>query len=206
MLERILIAGSGGQGIVLLGKLLARLAVESVPHITFFPSYGAEVRGGTSNCQVILSSDEIASPLAEQFDSLLVMNEQSATRFLPGLAPAGLGVINASLCRLPRDKRFMLVHATEIADQLGNARAANFVMLGAWLSRKPLVPREAVENIIRESFAGAKPTIIELNIKALHSGLKQPGGPKADRLSGEQDPRGANLVSFKAGQRSGAPS
>ncbi len=171
MLERILIAGSGGQGIILLGKLLARLAMDAVPHVTFFPSYGAEVRGGTSNCQVILSSEEIASPLAEEFDSLLVMNQQSAARFLPGLTRAGTAVINASLCRLPRDKRFASIRATEIADRLGNVRAANFVMLGAWLARKPLIPRKAVEQIIRESFGGAKPEVVALNLKALQAGL-----------------------------------
>lgn len=135
MLERILIAGSGGQGIILLGKLLARLAVDAIPHITFFPSYGAEVRGGTSNCQVIFSTNEIASPLAETLDSLIIMNQQSLTRFRKGLAKNGLAVINKSLCQPPRDKRFVLVRATEIADKLGNTRAANFIMLGAWIAR-----------------------------------------------------------------------
>ncbi|MCG2661765.1 MAG: 2-oxoacid:acceptor oxidoreductase family protein, partial [Kiritimatiellae bacterium] len=70
MHERILIAGSGGQGVVSLGKLLARLAAETIQHVTFFPAYGAEVRGGTSNCQVILSANEIAAPIAEMFDSM----------------------------------------------------------------------------------------------------------------------------------------
>lgn len=176
MLERILIAGSGGQGIVLLGKLLARLAMDTVPHVTFFPSYGAEVRGGTSNGQVILSSDEIASPLAEEFDSLLIMNEQSRVRFFPGLTPAGLAVINQSLCQAPSDKRLVLVRATEIADQLGNARAANFVMLGTWLAHKPLIAVPAVESLIAESFAGAKPAIRETNLKALQAGLSHGAG------------------------------
>jgi 2-oxoglutarate ferredoxin oxidoreductase subunit gamma len=172
MLERILIAGSGGQGIILLGKLLARLATESIPHVTFFPSYGAEVRGGTSNCQIILSSDEIASPVAEQFDSLLIMNQQSAARFLPGLAPAGLAVFNESLCHPANDKRVAPVKATEIADRLGNVRAANFVMLGAWFKRKPVLPQAAIERQIRDSFADAKAALIELNLKAFQTGLK----------------------------------
>lgn len=172
MLERILIAGSGGQGIILLGRLLARLAVDTVPHVTFFPSYGAEVRGGTSNCQIMLSSQEIASPLAEEFDSLLIMNQQSAARYLPGLAPDGLAVLNATLCQPAADRRFAPIKATEIADRLGNVRAANFVMLGAWLKRKPLLPRDTVEKLIRESFAGAKPEVIEINLKAFEAGLK----------------------------------
>ncbi len=172
MLERILIAGSGGQGIILLGKLLAHLAVDSVPHVTFFPSYGAEVRGGTSNCQVILSAHEIASPLAEELDSLLIMNQQSATRYLPSLTPAGIAVINASLCQPADDKRFKLVKATEIADHLGNVRAANFVMLGTWLKHKPLLPPAAVENHIRKTFTGAKSAVVEINLQAFQAGLK----------------------------------
>ena len=172
MLERILIAGSGGQGILLLGRILARLAVDTVPHITFFPSYGAEVRGGTSNCQVILSSNEIASPLAEKFDSLLIMNQQSLARFRTGLVPGGMAVINQSLCQTSRDKRFVLVRATEIADQLGNTRAANFVMLGAWIAHKPLIPVPAVEKLIVKSFPNAKPAILKTNLKAFQIGLK----------------------------------
>ncbi|NLB60195.1 MAG: 2-oxoacid:ferredoxin oxidoreductase subunit gamma [Lentisphaerae bacterium] len=171
MLERILIAGAGGQGIIMLGKLLARLALESRPHITFFPSYGAEVRGGTSNCQVILAAQEIASPLAEAFDSLIIMNQQSLVRFQKRLTRKGLAIINRSLCQPVSDKRFVLVRATEIADQLGNVRAANFVMLGAWLARKPLMSPAAVERLISESFPGAKPTLIEANIMALRKGL-----------------------------------
>ncbi len=173
MLERLLIAGSGGQGIILLGKLLARLAVDTAPHVTFFPSYGAEVRGGTSNCQVIISDDEIASPLAEEFDSILVLNPQSAARFLPSLAPDGLAVINASLCALPDDPRFRWVKATEIADRIGSVRAANFVMLGVWFRHKPLAPPAAVEKLIGDSFAGAKAAIADLNLKAFRAGLDQ---------------------------------
>ena len=173
MLERILIAGSGGQGILLIGKMLAQLAVEKVPYLTFFQSYGAEVRGGTSNCQIIFSSHEIASPRAEEFDSLIIMNQQSAPRFLPGLTPTGLAIINQSLCRLAHDKRFVMVRATDMADHLGNVRAANFVMLGAWLARKPLIPVAEVEQRIAKSFAGTRPEVIEANIKALHAGLKK---------------------------------
>ncbi|MFA7160272.1 MAG: 2-oxoacid:acceptor oxidoreductase family protein, partial [Kiritimatiellia bacterium] len=80
MLERILIGGTGGQGIVTVGKLLARAAIDAYPFVTFFPSYGAEVRGGTSSCQVILSTAEISSPLSERFDTVLAMNQQSARR------------------------------------------------------------------------------------------------------------------------------
>ena len=97
-LTRIVMAGAGGQGIIFLGKLLANAAVDAIPHVTYFPSYGAEVRGGNSHCQVILSPDEISSPVAEEFEAMILMNQQSVDKFLPCLEGKGLAVINSSLC------------------------------------------------------------------------------------------------------------
>ena len=171
MHERILIAGSGGQGIISLGKLLARLAAETIPHVTFFPAYGAEVRGGTSNCQVILSANEIATPIAEKFDSILVMNQPSVDRFMPSLDKNGIAIVNQSLCKVHADVRHVLVPASEIADHLGNTKTANFVMLGAWLARKPLIPPRAIENAMASHFPGAPPALIGINIKAFRAGL-----------------------------------
>lgn len=175
MHERILIAGSGGQGIVFLGKLLAGLAAETIEHVTFFPAYGAEVRGGTSNCQVILSANEIAAPIAETFDSLLVMNQQSAEHFLPALEPNGLAIINQSLCSVPASDRHLLIAATEIADRLGNIKAANLVMLGAWLRSKPLFAPQTVENTIAAHFRGAPQALVTTNIEAFRAGLAKAG-------------------------------
>lgn len=171
MHERILIGGSGGQGVISLGKLLARLAAATIEHVTFFPAYGAEVRGGTANCQVIFSTDEIAAPIAEIFDSIIIMNQQSAEYFLPALDQNGLAIVNQSLCKVQVDSRHVLVPATGIADRLGSAKAANFVMLGAWLSRKPLIPVRAIENAMASHFPDANPALIDINLKALHAGL-----------------------------------
>jgi 2-oxoglutarate ferredoxin oxidoreductase subunit gamma len=175
MLERLLIAGSGGQGIILAGKLLASVAVEpeDVPHVTFFPAYGAEVRGGTSNCQVILSSAEISSPVPEDFDSMLILSQASADKFLPQAADDCLSIIDSSMCRLPSGCSATPVPATEIADQLGNTRSANFVMLGAYVARKNVVSPDAVEKGIRKILAGRKEALLELNIKAFLAGQEQ---------------------------------
>jgi len=173
MLERILIAGSGGQGIVSLGRLLARAAVETIPYITFFPSYGAEVRGGTCHCQVMLSSEEIASPIAEQFDFSIIMNQQSANKFLPRLAGNGLAVINQTLCKVKSDKRFALIPATEIADQLGNKQSANLVMLGALIARNKLFLPDNAESKIKLSFTDMGQTVIDCNLKAFRTGLSR---------------------------------
>lgn len=172
MHERILIAGSGGQGIIFAGKLLGQVALDTIPFITFFPSYGAEIRGGTCHSQVILSSDEIASPIAETFDSVIIMNQQSADRFLGQLDEHGLAIINESLCNVGKDKRYVYIRATEIADQAGDPKATNLVMLGAFLAHKPLIPSKAVEKVLAMSLTGKKKALLDVNIKAFHIGLE----------------------------------
>lgn len=168
---RILMAGAGGQGIVFLGKLLANAAIESTPHITFFPSYGAEVRGGDSHCQVILSSSVISSPVADEFDAMILMNQQSVEKFLPSLADKGLAIINSSLCRArqPSPSWFMMP-ATEEADQLGDQRAANLVMLGALLARRPFVKAGSIQKNLLKALKGDRSTL-ERNLAAFNSGL-----------------------------------
>lgn len=170
-LTRIVMAGAGGQGIVFLGKLLANAALDSVPHITYFPSYGAEVRGGDSNCQVILSPDEISSPVAEEFEVMILMNQQSVDKFLPSLAGKGLAVINSSLCKPKQaSTNWLMVPATEAADRLGDQRAANLVMLGALLTREPFVKPAIIEKFLRK-FMGCDKIILERNLAAFHSGM-----------------------------------
>jgi len=169
-LERILVGGAGGQGSVLLGKLLANAAIESVPRITFFPSYGAEVRGGSSHCQVIFSDDEISSPVAEVFDTLVLMNPESTETFLPRLTPKGLAVINSSLCKTRPALGRLLIPATEEADRLGDPRVANLVMLGALLSRRAVVRPGRIETLLRDVMA-SKPAILQRNLAAFHCGM-----------------------------------
>lgn len=172
MIERILIAGTGGQGIVTIGKLLARAAIDTYPYITFFPSYGVEVRGGLSYCQVILSTNEISSPLAEKFDTVLTMNQQTTERFIAFIERKGLAIVNSTMCKLNNiDWNCVGIQATRIADQLGNVKAANLVMLGAMLARKPVVSPSKMETTIRTSFSGLPKTVIDVNLHAFYWGL-----------------------------------
>ncbi len=172
MLERLLVAGAGGQGIILTGKMLANLAVNKAPHITFFPAYGAEVRGGTSNCQVVFSSDEIGSPVCEEFDSMIIMNQASLDRFISQALPGSLVLINSSMCNQPSSREVAQVPATDIANKMGNIKVANFVILGAYLSRRPIIePGEVIERT-REILAGKPRDLIELNLKAFQAGLE----------------------------------
>jgi len=171
MHERILVAGYGGQGVISLGKFIAGLAVETIPHITFFPAYGAEVRGGTSNCQVILSDRVIASPVASCFDVMFLMNQRACDVFLPSLDRRGLAVINASLGTTPPNRRYIQVKASDIAIQQQNPRAANVVMLGALLAVNPILSEAAVKAGIRSFLADAGEAIIASNIQAFEAGL-----------------------------------
>lgn len=172
MIERILIAGTGGQGIVTLGKILAKAAMDTYPFVTFFPSYGAEVRGGTSSCQVILSSSEISSPLAEKFDTVLAMNQPAAERFIAYIERKGLAIANSTLCKVNNlDWHFIGIQATKIADQLGNVKAANLVMLGSMLARKSIVSLSKMEKTIKTSFAGLPEAIMKINLNAFYWGL-----------------------------------
>ena len=171
MLERVLIAGSGGQGVVLIGRLLANVALETIQHITFFPSYGAEVRGGTSSCQVILSSREIASPLSDEPDSLIVMNQQSLQRFAPQIRNEALVVVNNSLCRPDPGTPCFGIPASALANKLGDDRVANFIMLGAYVARRRIIAPSAIRDGIRQLLLKKGPSVVDCNIKAFNCGL-----------------------------------
>lgn len=171
MLERILMAGSGGQGIVLMGRLLATVAIRTIRHVTFFPSYGAEVRGGVSNCQVVMSSEEIASPLPDELDSMIFMNQASTADLSVRIRRNCLTLVNSSMCRAPSSFGAVLIRASEMADGLGNICVANFIMLGAYLARKPVVQPDNVEAVIEQVLAGKPREIIDLNVRAFRTGL-----------------------------------
>ena len=141
------------------GWLLAGAALRHYPHLTFFPSYGAEVRGGASQCQVILSSGEIASPLSKRFEAVLVMNQTTADKFLPLLEPGGVAVVNTTLCKVPKDPRFIGIAATDLAVELGNIRVANSIMLGGYLAARKIVPADDVESAMREAVGAHSPWI-----------------------------------------------
>ena len=170
-LSRILMAGAGGQGIVFLGKLLANAALETSSHITYFPCYGAEVRGGDSHCQVILSTHEISSPVAEEFEALILMNQHSVDKFMPGLADKGMAIINSSLCKARQaSASWVLVPASEEAVQLGDSRVANLVMLGALLERRPFVKPSVIEKLLQRLMGNDKATL-DRNLSAFRCGM-----------------------------------
>lgn len=181
MHEELVIAGSGGQGILLIGTLTSLAAMEEGKETTWFPSYGPLMRTGEATCTVIISSEEIGSPISGHPDSLLIMSEKSL-KFTGLIKPGGLLIINKSLAdwnSSRTDIDVLEVRATDIAQELGNPQVANLIMLGVYLKKKGTV---SLENIIkaleRESAKKKLPkSLLELNKKALERGFKEINKP-----------------------------
>jgi 2-oxoglutarate ferredoxin oxidoreductase subunit gamma len=174
MTEKIILAGFGGQGMMLLGKLLAQAAMADGKQVTYFPSYGTEVRGGTAVYHLIVSSEEIFSPIIEEADTLIVMNQPSYQKFKGMLKPNGLLLLNTSMIKVnnTHDATIYKVPATEIASKLGNVLVSNIVMLGAYLAIKKLFSANLIMDQLQAMLKGKKGNLLAINKKALESGMQ----------------------------------
>lgn len=178
---RTIIAGSGGQGILFLGKALAVACMREGRHVTWFPSYGAEMRGGTANCTVVLSDEMIGSPVVLRPDILIVMNLASLQRFLPSLRRKGLLLYDSSLIETPLTRRGiegLPVPATDLANVAGNIRSANMVMLGALTARTELVRKATVLSLFDDA-KGADESRAGINVSAFLKGYEYGEGTKS---------------------------
>ena len=174
MLVKTVFAGFGGQGVLLMGYMLAYAAMQEERHVTYMPSYGAEVRGGTANCTVAISNDEIASPVASSPECLVVMNAPSLMRFLGSVKGGGLVFINSTMVtRIPsrKDVEIFRIPVSRIAEELGDMRVANIVMLGALVAGTNLISTRTLGTSI-EDILGRKKELLEINRKALELGME----------------------------------
>lgn len=172
MQSEVQFAGFGGQGILLMGKILAHAAMEEGYEVAWIPSYGPEMRGGTAYCTVVISDRPIGSPIIRNPKYLVAMNLPSLEKFAPAVKPSGAVLINTSLIpvEVERDDIVAIkVAAVDIAKEVGNVRAANIVALAAFVARTGLVPMERLRDCVKEEF-GAKPKLIPLNMEALRRG------------------------------------
>jgi len=173
MKDEILIAGHGGQGVVVAGSLIANSAMTEGLHICGMVSYGVEMRGGTSNSTVIISDEKIGSPVVVSPSTALIMNDESLERFEKDVKKNGLMIIDASACRKKisrKDVNIIEIPATKIAEEVGNKKMANMVMVGSYIKNKGTIKlQSAVENIKRV-LPKADDDLIELNKKALTRG------------------------------------
>ena len=174
MVEKLIIAGAGGQGVMLLGKVLATAAMQSAKHVTWLPAYGAEVRGGTAYCMVIISDNEIGSPHISQADSLIILNSPSLNKFRARLSNKGVLIGNSSMIEegIKAIAKKFFYPFTDIAIKLGNIKVANIVALGCYLAKRPTVTMPAVIKAIKEIAPSDKKELIEINIKALKEGAR----------------------------------
>jgi 2-oxoglutarate ferredoxin oxidoreductase subunit gamma len=171
----ILLAGFGGQGIMLMGKLLAQAGLTLHKNVTWMPSYGAEVRGGTAYSMTKISDKEIANPIITVPDIFVAMNEPSLVKYEEKLRPKGLLILNKSLIKSkPKRKDISVVSIpmTQIASKLGSVRSANMVALGVLLKRSKLFPVKVVISSLHEMLGG-KEDIFVLNKRAIEEGYKK---------------------------------
>jgi 2-oxoglutarate ferredoxin oxidoreductase subunit gamma len=171
---RTIIAGFGGQGVVLAGNALARGAIASGKFITGMTSYGVEVRGGTSNSTVVISDDEIFSPVVDHPNILIALNQPSVDKFVGMIARNGFCIVNSSMIKnipLLEDVEIMQIPATQIAHSLGCAKAANIVALGCLIKKRPILTPEIVISALRDIFA-KKTELFEVNRQAFSCGFE----------------------------------
>lgn len=172
-MTKTIFSGFGGQGVLIMGYVLATAGMYEDKHVTFLPSYGAEVRGGTANCTVTVSDDPIASPVASFPDFAAVMNNPSLVKFEGRVKTGGTVFLNSDLVELnPKrlDIEVVAVPVNGIAEKLGSARAANMVMIGAFARKTGLVSLKSVIKSVKEIFETKGPKVHEINALAIKEG------------------------------------
>ena len=175
MVERDIFAGFGGQGVLLMGQLLAAAGMKEGKNTSWIPSYGPEMRGGTANCSVMLSDQEIDSPLVTRPTSLIVMNRPSLEKFEDKVVPGGSIFVNSSMIDIKvkrTDVNAYYVPCTEIATELGNPKVSNMIMLGAYIGKSHCVDIETVLEALLEKLGERKAKLIPLNRQALLRGAE----------------------------------
>jgi 2-oxoglutarate ferredoxin oxidoreductase subunit gamma len=173
MNAEIAIAGSGGQGVLLIGRILAEAGFLEEREVCWLPSYGAEKRGGTVACNVTISAEKIGSLIITHPDAAIAMNQTSAEKLEPAMKPGSLLVVNRSLASLNskrEDIRVVYVPASQMAVELGNDSVANLITLGALVAGCPVVSRSSIETVM-DNMLAKNPKALEMNKKAFARGL-----------------------------------
>lgn len=173
MQDELLFAGFGGQGVMFAGQLLAYAAMDEGLHVTWIPSYGPEMRGGTAHCFVIISDQPIGSPIVRHPQVALVFNNPSFEKYESLIAPGGLLVVNASMVTHTGrrdDITYLSVPASDIASETGNIRLTNVVLLGALVQMRPVVPLAAIRRALEEHMPSHRRAMLDQNFEALEKG------------------------------------
>lgn len=176
MYSDVIMAGFGGQGIMLIGDILAYAAMMEGKRVTYMPTYGVEMRGGTANCTVMISDEEIGSPMTGHPHAVVVMNGPSLEKFQPRVRPGGFLLVNTSLIDAGKATRddidILLLPANDVALELGNAKMANMVALGGYIERTRSVALESIKGALPKVIAERYHKTIPLNVKAIEAGAE----------------------------------
>ena len=174
MEKTFIFAGFGGQGMLLIGKFMAMACMLDGKHVSWLPSYGPEMRGGTANCSVVLSDKPVGSPVFAHPTELIALNEPSLVKFEEGVVPGGMVFVNSDVVtdKVSRtDLTAYYIPCSQIADEVGNPKVSNMVMLGAYVAGTKVLKAETIEKMIQEMFTGAKAKFVPLNIEAFRRGM-----------------------------------
>lgn len=167
------LSGFGGQGVISAGVLLAYAGMLDRKNVSFFPSYGAEMRGGTANCSVVVSDDEVASPVVTAPDIAIVFNQPSFDKFEPMVKKGGILIVNSSLVNSKsnrKDIKIIEIPLNQIADKLGNSKVINMIALGALSKATGAVSKKSLTDALPKVYKKLKPELIDLNIRAVDEG------------------------------------
>lgn len=173
MLEEMIIAGFGGQGVMSMGQLIAYAGMLEGKGVSWLPSYGPEQRGGTANCAVVVSDEPVGSPVVTRPSTAIILNNPSFDKFEPRIRPGGLLIVNSSLvtkASVREDIKLIEIPATDMANDLGNSRVANMILLGAFLYYAQVVSEGAVIESLKKVLGEEKQHLIEVNKLALQKG------------------------------------
>jgi len=175
MHQSFVFSGFGGQGALFAGQVLTYAAMDTGRHVTWIPSYGPEMRGGVARCTVIVSDEEIGSPIVRNPDVAVVFNNPSLERFQTEIRSGGLMVVNSSMINVPAERgdiRVLQIAGGEIAIELGDVRMTNMVLLGAMLAANSIVELSAAEQALRDHLPERKQHLVEPNIEVLRRGYR----------------------------------
>jgi len=175
MIDKLIISGFGGQGVMFLGKVLAYAGMDAGLELCWIPSYGPEMRGGAANCSVIFSDREIYSTVVDYADSVIALSKPAYDKFISKVKPGGVLILNSSLVKIDDDVRkdieIIIIPATEIAKELGSQNIANMVCLGALIPRLKLIDYQGIAATIAK-LSEKRPQLAEINLKAVQKGLE----------------------------------
>lgn len=175
MTQNIIFAGFGGQGVLLAGQIIAYAGLAEGKNVSWLPSYGPEMRGGTANCNVVVSDEEVASPVVVEADCAVVMNRPSLEQFESAVKPGGVLILNSDLIEVEPTRTDITVYkvpANSLAEEAGSVKAANMVVLGAYNACAHVVDNKTIIQSLEKLMGESKKHLIPMNEKAMEAGAK----------------------------------